>query len=215
RPSTSCTTPCNAFGMRASVALAYAIRPCLVRTFTMLVWNAACTVDTGASPDTSRWSDVTWILWKPCWRRNAFTWFTCASPGPYLATNSAWVRFSWWGLAMSAFSSASLRQCNDSVTRIVFVSAIGPATASPARSRVASWTTDVLARTAGVAAKAAEPAARPMATTRAFNRRLLGITELLLVGEDARQRVANTRPRDAKSAMHTPHPAARRPPGPA
>src|SRR6185437_7345257 len=58
------------------------------------------------------------------------------------------------------------------------------------RSWVASVTTDVLARTAaGIAAKAAEPAARPMATTRAFNRRLLGITELLSGRGDARQRL--------------------------
>src|SRR6185437_7917227 len=108
--------------------------------------------------------------------------------------NSARVRFWWWGLAMNAFSPASLRQCNDSVTRIDFVRAIGPATESPARSWVASVTTDVLARTAaGVAAKAAEPASRPMATTRAFNRRLLGITELLAGRGYARLRVANTR----------------------
>src|SRR6185437_1890399 len=99
---------------------------------------------------------------------------------------------------MNASSCAWLRQCNDNVTRIDFVSAIGPVTESPARNWVASLTTDVLVRTeAGVAANAAEPAAKPMATTRAFNRRLLGITELHSGREIRTAAFANTQPRDA------------------
>jgi hypothetical protein len=75
-----------------------------------------------------------------------------------------------------------LRQCKDIVTRIDWVRAIGPTTLSPVRSRVACVTIEVLATAEGVAANAAEPAARPTATTKAFNLRLLGIIELLLMG---------------------------------
>ncbi|HKU80021.1 MAG TPA: hypothetical protein VJQ42_09240, partial [Rhodanobacteraceae bacterium] len=93
------------------------------------------------------------------------------------------------------------------------MSAIGPTTESPARNRVACVTTAVLATAAGgVAAMAADPAARPMATTKAFNLGLLGIIELLLMGRSTDTPCEHASVR-RKSAMRTPHPAVK-PPSP-
>jgi hypothetical protein len=87
-------------------------------------------------------------------------------------------------------------------------------TESPVRNRVACVTTAVLTVPAGgVAAMAADPAARPKATTKAFNLGLLGIIELLLMGRSTDTRVWAASVR-RKSAMRTPHPAAK-PPSPA
>jgi hypothetical protein len=59
---------------------------------------------------------------------------------------------------------------------------------------------------------AVDPTAKPMATTKAFNLGLLGIIELLLMGRSTDTPCEHASVR-RKSAMPTPHPAAK-PPSP-
>src|SRR6185437_9202255 len=165
-------TPCSEAGMTASLALANASRPSWVWTRSMLVWNADCTAAAGAVAETSsRFGEmVTWE--KPCCVNQAATAFASASLGPYWAVNWAGVRLGWFGLAMKACSCASLRNCNETETRIGAARDIGPVTVSPACNAAACATTLV---PAGAAAQANEPTASPKPTTKLFNRNMFDI----------------------------------------
>src|SRR6185437_10934407 len=73
---------------------------------------------------------------------------------------------------MKACSCASLRNCNETETRIGAARDIGPVTVSPACNAAACATTLV---PAGAAAQANEPTASPKPTTKLFNRNMFDI----------------------------------------
>ena len=171
RPSTP-LTPWSEAGIDALLVLANALRPSCVRTRTMFVWNADCTVPAEAVAETSTRLDEIETSEKPCCFSQAATAFASASLGPYFAVNCAGERLGWFGLAMNACNDASLRSFSETVTRSDWVGVTGPATMSPTCNAAGCATTWV---PAGAAAKASVAAVRPSAATRLFKGNLFGI----------------------------------------